>query len=228
MSLNRVYDVIVIGAGPAGCATALAHAPKGARVLPLEANPDAANRLAGEWIHPGAIAVLDSLHIDLRAGSSFDSGRGFAVFPEDGSDPIRLPYTSEDESRDARGWSGDHRALVDLLREHASAHPDVTYLDDARVIGIMGQCVSIRRTRDRSEAEIFAERIVGADGRSSRARIALDLEKATTTVSRMAGLRLSETELPFEGHGHIFLGGPGPILAYRIRSDQVRLCNTLQ
>jgi lanosterol synthase len=231
MSSKPVYDVIVIGAGPAGCTTALAHARKGARVLLLEANPDAANRLAGEWLHPGAIDVLDSLHIDLRAESNFDSGRGFAVFPEDGSDPIRLPYTSDttsdtskDESRNARGWSGEHRALVDLLREHASSHPDVTYLDDARVVGIVGQCVSFRRTRNGAATEVFAERIVGADGRSSRARIALDLKKATTTVSRMAGLRLSESELPFEGNGHIFLGGPGPILAYRIQPDQVRLC----
>ncbi len=40
----------------------------------------------------------------------------------------------------------------------------------------------------------------------------------------MAGLRLRTSELPFEGYGHVFLGGPGPMLCYRIGVDAVRLC----
>ena len=37
----KSYDVAVIGAGPVGCATALAFAKNGAHVLLLEANPKA-------------------------------------------------------------------------------------------------------------------------------------------------------------------------------------------
>ena len=40
----------------------------------------------------------------------------------------------------------------------------------------------------------------------------------------MAGLRLRDARLPSEGFGHVFLGGAGPMLAYRIARDAVRLC----
>ncbi len=244
------FDVIVIGAGPAGCATTLAFARRGARVLLLEANPDAANRLAGEWLHPGAVEGLAALGVDLRAQGKFESGRGFTVFPEDGSDAIKLPYwhsrggydarakreeplgddsaTTADingsAGSSARGWSGEHRGLVDRLRAEVSDYSDVTFLDDARVLSIDGQNVSYRQKSRDVMLWATAALIVGADGRSSRVRSALGLSSDTTTLSRMAGLRLSGIEMPFEGYGHVLLGGPGPILGYRIGEDQVRLC----
>jgi lanosterol synthase len=233
------HDVIVIGAGPAGCATTLAFARQGARVLLLEANLDAANRLAGEWLHPGAVEVLSELGIDLHAQNKFESGRGFAVFPEDGSDAIQLPYVRDRRQSDdpsqrnpncgsfaslKQGWSGEHRMLVDLLRAEASTYSGVTFLNDARVLSIEGQNVSYRRKSGGDARRATAAIIVGADGRSSRARNSLGLAPDTTTLSRMAGIRLSGIELPFEGYGHVLLGGPGPILAYRIGEDHVRLC----
>jgi len=218
MSSIQAHDVAVIGAGPAGCATALAHARTEASVLLLEANPDAADRLAGEWLHPPAVEILEGLGVDLRQDACFDSGRGFVVFPEDGSAPIRLDY--EDG---ARGWSGEHRGLVDRLRAEAARHPRVRLLEEARVGEIVGQELTFRHGRD-EPMRVRAARIIGAEGRSSRARTALGLEAETQTISRMAGLRLSNVELPFEGYGHIFLGGPGPILSYRIRPDEVRIC----
>ena len=39
----------------------------------------------------------------------------------------------------------------------------------------------------------------------------------------MVGLLLPDAELPFEGYGHVLLGGPGPVLAYRIAPRHVRL-----
>ena len=236
---SKIFDVIVIGAGPAGCATTISFAKRGARVLLLEANLDAANRLAGEWLHPGAVEVLADLGIDLHAQTKFESGRGFALFPEDGSDAIQLPYMtctsqsdnsplqnpgSESVESQKLGWSGEHRALVDLLRAESCAYSDVTFLDDARVLSIEGQRISYRRKSADGFRHATAKLIVGADGRTSRARNSLGVPPDTLTVSRMAGLRLSGIELPFEGYGHVLLGGPGPILAYRICEDQVRLC----
>src|SRR2546425_1192756 len=82
------FDVAVVGAGPIGAATALAFARRGARVVIFEANPAAARRLAGEWLHPPGVEVLGRLGLDVAteaAGATF--GRGFVVFPDDRSAP---------------------------------------------------------------------------------------------------------------------------------------------
>ncbi|MFV1978378.1 MAG: FAD-dependent monooxygenase, partial [Myxococcota bacterium] len=213
------FDAVVIGAGPVGCVAALAQARAGARVLLLEANPNAARRLAGEWLHPLGLSVLHELGLDPSEDSRFDSGRGFAVFPDDGSTPVVLPY-----SNGARGWSGEHFALVDALRDAASAHPDIAYLPGARAIGIDGQCVSLQQSRSEGEERITVDQIIAADGRSSCGRAAVGLSTERVTLSRMAGLRLRTREMPLEGYGHVFLSGPGPMLAYRIAEDEVRLC----
>jgi len=216
---NGAFDAVVIGAGPVGCVAALAQARAGAQVLLLEANPEAARRLAGEWLHPLGLSVLHDLGIDPSENARFDSGRGFAIFPDDGSTPVVLPYANG-----ARGWSGEHLALVNALRKAAAAHPDVAYLPGARATGIEGQRVSIRQSHADREEQLAVERIVAADGRSSCARAALGLSTDRVTLSRMAGLRLRTRELPFEGYGHVFLSGPGPMLAYRISEEEVRLC----
>jgi len=213
------FDAVVIGAGPVGCVAALAQARAGAQVLLLEANPDAARRLAGEWLHPLGLSVLHELGLDPSEDSRFDSGRGFAIFPDDGSTPVVLPYANG-----GRGWSGEHFALVDTLRDAASAHPNVAYLPGARATGIDGQCVSLQQSRSSEEERVTFERIIAADGRSSCGRVALGLSTDRVTLSRMAGLRLRTREMPFEGYGHVFLSGPGPMLAYRIAEDEVRLC----
>src|ERR1041385_8197512 len=88
----KSYDVAVIGAGPVGCVTALAYAAKGADVLLLEANPKASGRLAGGWLPPGAIEILNKLKVDLSPAQPYETGRGFVVYPDDGTRPIALPY----------------------------------------------------------------------------------------------------------------------------------------
>src|SRR5688572_937896 len=123
----RSYDVAVIGAGPVGCATALAFARRGAHVLLLEANPKAAGRLAGEWLHPPAVEALAELGVSLEPERPYTTGRGFVVFPDDGSRPIVLPYENN--------WFGHslhHERLVETLRSHLVEHPAIEYVEHAK------------------------------------------------------------------------------------------------
>jgi lanosterol synthase len=211
------FDVVVVGAGPCGCAAALAQAQAGARVLLLEANPKASERLAGEWLHPRGVAALAALGVDPARFSGFDSGRGFVVHPDDGGAPIRLPY-----AEGKRGWSGEHAALVAQLRAAASAQPGISYLPGARVTAARQGEVRFRGARE--DVRVRAPLVIGADGRSSRVRAELGLADARVSLSRMVGLRLRAASLPEEGFGHVFLGAPGPMLAYRITPQEIRLC----
>jgi 2-polyprenyl-6-methoxyphenol hydroxylase-like FAD-dependent oxidoreductase/phytoene/squalene synthetase len=221
MPITRsIYDVAVIGAGPAGTVTAIAFARQGASVLLLEANPAAASRLAGEWIHPPGVDVLRRLELaPLEEASRHPAGRGFVVFPDDGGDPIELPYPDASVA-----MSCGHRELVDALRARAQDMPEIDYLPLARVIGLRDAELRIERRNTGEIITVGAGLIVGADGRSSIARQYLGLEDNSTLLSHMAGIELFDVDMPFEGFGHVILGGPGPALLYRISPTRARLC----
>jgi len=215
MNVRRTgYDVAVVGAGPAGAVAVASFARRGASVLWIEANPRAAERLAGEWLHPPAVKILRDLGISPEdAPHDTIAGRGFVVFPEDGSDPIKLPYTSETPA-----LAFEHASFVRGLRDRVSSLPGVSYSPGTRVLGVDGHTIRLSEGED-----ISADRIIGADGKGSAVRRALG-EPPHKGGGRMAGLTLDDTEVPFEGHGHVFVGGPGPALLYRIDRRRARLC----
>lgn len=211
---RSTYDVAVVGAGPGGAVAAASFADRGANVLWIEANPRAAERLAGEWLHPPAVRILRSLGLAPDdAGHDAIAGRGFVVFPEDGSDPIRLPYSGSDPA-----MAFEHASFVRGLRERVRARPGVHYVEGARVLGIDGYALRFAEGED-----VMVDRIVGADGKGSAIRRSL-AEAPHRGGGRMAGVTLDDVELPFESHGHVFVGGPGPALLYRIDRRRSRLC----
>ncbi|MEA5622443.1 FAD-dependent oxidoreductase [Nostoc sp. UHCC 0251] len=212
-------DVAVIGAGPVGCVTAIAFANKGARVLLLEAHSHLTKRLAGEWLHPLGLQILKRLGVDLtKEALGYPSGLGFIVFPDDSTRPIKLNYP-----KSAVGLSCEHGKLVSMLREAVASHSNIHFITDARVTHIEGQELSFDLVKQKRTQTVLAEKIVAADGRHSVARKTLGIPNDHQIISYTAGILLLEVKLPFEGFGHVFLGGPGPALAYRIGHDQVRV-----
>ena len=210
------YDVAIVGAGPVGSLCALAHAQQGARVALLEANPKASRRLAGEWLHPPAVRMLQSVGIELDEQPRSSRGEGFAVFPEDGSEPIVLPYPGG-----KHGVACDHAVLVARLHEAVEDEADIDFLLHARVRAVEdGQ---LRFTRNNVEESMVATRIVGADGRASIVRQSLGLSIKPTTCSRMVGVMVEGVQLPMKGYGHILLGAPGPMLVYHTGEEYVRI-----
>ncbi len=233
MSSSHSFDAVVVGAGPVGSTAALALAHRGARVALLDGNPDAADRLAGEWLHPAAVDVLTRLGVPMPQAAEAQGGRGFIVHPEDDSEPIELPYDPG-----LQGWAIHHRPLADHLREHAAAHPGVEVFPWTRMTQLgspgAGRVVCERRGTP-GELTLLAPRVIAADGRPSLTRKLLGLPAERYTLSRMAGVLLHDHDLSPSagvpgprsgvgaGYGHVFLGGPGPVLAYAIGQGQTRL-----
>jgi squalene monooxygenase len=215
--IRSSYDVVVVGAGPVGSVAAVSAARNGARVLLLEANPDAARRFAGEWLHPTGVAVLDRLRMGRLEGMDARTGYGFVVFPDDGSEPVELGYPEG-----AVALACEHSLIVESLRERARSLSEIDYLPHARVSDIQNGTVTFR-TRE-GERSVTAGRVIGADGRASVARKALGMHAHGGAMSYMASVELRGVELPVEGYGHVVLGGPGPVLLYRIAPDVIRGC----
>jgi squalene monooxygenase len=219
MALTRArYDVCIIGGGPVGSATAIAFARRGARVLVLEKDPRAARRFAGEWIHPAGVDVLDALRAGRLEGAAPRLGYGFVIFPGDGSEPIELPYPT------GAALAALHERIVSSLRDAALG---VSGVELAPFVGVVSvdahRIVAVERPAGRT-IEVAADRIVGADGRASVVRRQLGFDDNSAALSYMASVDLEDVELPREGFGHVILGGPGPVLLYRVSEGLVRGC----
>lgn len=210
-------DVAIIGAGPAGATAAIAFAKRGARVALIEGYPAAAARFAGEWIHPPGVRTLRSLGVDIgRLARS--RGQGFAIFGDDAADPVCLPYDGDE------AIARVHEELVADLREHATSLSNVTYLPEHVFANLSGDQIELEDRVHSRRLSVRADRIIGADGRASKVRAALGGPSASQHLSYIAGLELLDAPLPFEGLGHVFLGGPGPALLYRVDERRIRAC----
>ena len=225
MDKIQVKDAVIIGAGPAGCATALALARQGKTVTVLEASPTKSNnRFAGEWIHPPGVEVLKELGlIDLIEKKKRISGRGFVVYPSDDSPEIVLDYPDN-----KRALSFVHGELVSDMRKALKRHDDIEYIPYAKVTKLEGEKVhylACENGQKKSTDKIISGKvIVGAEGRSSIVRKHFKNQPSGKTVSLMTGIQLDNVEIPYPEYGHVILSNNGFILAYPISPNMVRIC----
>ncbi len=210
------YDVAVVGGGPVGSLCALTQARKGLSVALLEGNPKASSRLAGEWLHPPALRILHDFGITLDGDPHSSPGKGFVVYPDDGTDSVLLPYQDG-----TAGLTCDHGTLVGELHKAIDGESNIEFLRSARVRSVEDGQLSY--AIDGAVRTLNARRIIGADGRASIVRRSHGLLQKRATCSRMIGLVTEGVDLPYEGYGHVILGGPGPIMLFHLGEQRVRI-----
>jgi squalene monooxygenase len=213
---NRT-DVIVVGAGPAGCAVARAYAMAGRSVVLLEAEPEGKShkRFAGEWLHPQGVDALKKLGFgSITSMQGRPRGRGFVVYPGHGESPVKLDYV-----QGQLGLAFHHGDLVDEMRQMVSATDRVTFRHGVRVASVDDAGV-VLEGGERLEAGI----VVGADGRSSVVRRSLRGATSHKPMSAMTGILLEGVKAPYPDYGHVFLGKPSFLLGYEIAPSVVRIC----
>ena len=76
-------DVIVVGAGPAGAATAILLAEHGLHVLVLDRGARVRPKICGEYLSPEAGRVLDRLSVSRRSTAAGSPG-GMRIVAPDG------------------------------------------------------------------------------------------------------------------------------------------------
>lgn len=117
------YDVIIIGAGPAGSTVSTLLARAGLRALLLEKSRFPREKLCGEFITPECLNVFDRLDVSQRM---FDAGaeiiNQWTLFAPDGRG-VRVPME----------WIADgHNHAIGISR----AQMDLILLDGARQTGV--------------------------------------------------------------------------------------------
>jgi flavin-dependent dehydrogenase len=152
--VNANNDVIVIGAGPAGIATAIAANQKGLRAIVFDARTPPIDKPCGEGLLPQGVAALRSLGIRLNsnnavpfAGIRFASGE----------------FSAYAKFVDATGFALRRVRLHQLLVERA-IQAGVIFHWGTRVTNIDSSYVTARDVR------IPYAWLVGADGQNSAVR----------------------------------------------------------
>jgi flavin-dependent dehydrogenase len=162
-------DVVIAGAGLAGCAAATMYGRAGLRVLLVEAHHDqtAFKRASTHFIWSSAAPAMSRLGVDrlIEAAGGVPSTVDFWT-----------PYGWIDDERSgdptARSGYNVRRSVLDpMMRTLAAETPGVTLLLGHKVIGVVrdGERVVGLKARDRAgdEVELRGRLVVGADGRDS-------------------------------------------------------------
>jgi flavin-dependent dehydrogenase len=167
---DKSYDVLIVGAGLAGCTAARLYAQRGLRVALIDRRAQIGDykRMCTHFIQPAATPVIQRLGlaplIEQAGGirNRLDTWTRWGwirvPMPEDGSDP---PY----------GYSIRRETLDPILRGLAAETPGVEVMLDTnvkqltrsekRVTGVLV------RSRKGQERKLSARLVVGADGRDS-------------------------------------------------------------
>jgi flavin-dependent dehydrogenase len=178
-----VYDVIVCGAGPAGSVAATVLARGGARVLLLDRARFPRDKLCGDTMNPGTVAILRRL--GLTGG--FEAGAlpvdGMIVTGERGV-RVRAAYGEA-----VRGLAIARRTL-DAALVGAAAEAGARVEEEVLVRGplLTGGRVRgiVMAGRDGRDVRVPAPLVIAADGRRSRVAQPLGLARHPSRPRRWA------------------------------------------
>jgi flavin-dependent dehydrogenase len=182
-----MIDVLIAGAGPAGCIAAIVLARAGVRVMLLDRERFPRPKLCGDSLNPGAVALLDRLQL--------------AGFPEDRA--VRadgIIVTGDGGVRvDGRYPAGVHgrfvsRADLDVWLLAQALEAGAQFEDRVRVVAPVfatdaaePAVAGIRVARTgRDEATLAARLTIAADGRRSALAFALGLSRHPARPRRWA------------------------------------------
>ncbi len=214
-------DVVIVGGGFSGLAAAAALSGQGARVLVLERAQTHDPLFRGELIHPRGVRALNQLGL---SDALFEAGgvevSGFAASPGATGEAVLLPY----REGAGPGLGIDHPLMVMTLRREVGARHNVKIVTGQAVSDFTREGERITGVTTAGGASHRADLVVLADGRNSRLRARLGLEPDITLLSYTVAFGVEGTDLPWGMRGHVFLGGPGPILAYPYGHGKVRFC----
>lgn len=170
-------DVIVVGAGPGGSATAYHLARHGARVLLLEKSEFPREKVCGDGLTPRAVKQLLDMEIDVSDGSGWFRHKGLRVIG--GGVQLELDWP-ELASYPDFGLVRTRLDFDDMLaRQAVKAGADLRTRHNvsAPIMGDDGVVTGVEVKTPEGDRVFRAPLVVAADGVSARVPLALGMAK---------------------------------------------------
>lgn len=212
-------DVLVVGAGPAGLACAIAAANHGLQVELIDAMRPGIDKACGEGLMPDSLAALATLGFDLNQDlrqieTALLRGIRFIGDPAIPNRHNPDTYTTTEAAFPSGPGRGIRRtALHKLLLDRATAL-GVRFHWETVVQGIETNEINTNR------GTLRARYLVGADGHQSRVAKWANLE-AASTHSRRIGLRQHYDIAPWTDFVEVYWSGHGQAYVTPISSTRV-------
>ncbi|HEY0078214.1 MAG TPA: NAD(P)/FAD-dependent oxidoreductase [Pyrinomonadaceae bacterium] len=187
---SRVYDVLIVGAGPAGACVAIEAALGGARVLLAEQKRFPRAKLCGEFISPECLSHFARLGV---MGRMLEAGGREVVetrFYTRGGRCVGVPSEWFERAgveglggASARGALGLSRAEMDAALLARAREVGVEVLEEAQAVGLWLEKGRVcgARLRVSDERELVRER----EAREVRARVTIDATGRTRALARL-------------------------------------------
>ncbi len=215
-------DVVVVGAGPAGSATATHLARRGLHVTLLEKSSFPREKVCGDGLTPRATRQLIRLGVDTSEEAGWLHNKGLRIYGG-GDQPFELPWPDLADFP-PYGLVRPRADFDDLLARHAQAAGVTLYeqanvtepvLDErtGRVVGVTARPVDDAGRRAGEAVTFRAPVVIAADGVSARLGLSLGLEKRMDRpmgVAVRTYFRTPRHDDPWmESHLELWDGAPG-------------------
>lgn len=217
-----MYDVLVAGAGPAGSLAAIVLARAGVRVLLLDRQIFPRDKLCGDTVNPGGLALLRAHGL---AGGIDTHGLPLDGMTVTGASGVQITGTYG-EGMVGRAWARRHldATLLDAACS-AGAQFEVGVVQGACLDHGRRRVVGVRMSTDRLRScDIRARWTIAADGRRSRLAFALGLVRHPRRPRRWAIGTYAEGVAGLGPFGEMHIRGSHYIGVAPAQDDLANLC----
>lgn len=200
--MGHPIDVLVVGGGPAGSATAALLARRGWRVMIVDRAAFPRPKPCGDYLNPGCDDVLARVGVRDAVARVGAAVRGMRIVTP-GGDVATLPFPR------GHGWATPRQTLDQVLLEHA-ARAGAAVCDESRVVSLDAEARAVRVGVERRgyRREYLPRLVVGADGlRSFVARAAgigsIGRRGRYTVGTYLAGVDSGDSDAAHWGEIHL-------------------------